>query len=101
METHFNTRTIVGDMQRLFDGGAGHGKAKCKLWGLVVGDLPLEVGGEDVETVAMGFKVIFPCLTNFGCDDDSWRQLESKLASQELQERYITGVTRPNGCNVL
>ena len=58
LEIHFNTRTSVSDMRRLLDGGAGREKAKCKLRGLVVGDLPLGVGGEDVEIVAVGLKVI-------------------------------------------
>ena len=62
LKTHFNTRTIVSDMQRLLDGGAGRDKAKCKLRGLSVGYSPPRVGGEDLETVVMGFKAIFPHL---------------------------------------
>jgi len=69
LETHFNTLTIVGDMQRLLDGGSWRDKGKCGLRKLVVGFLPVEVGKEDTETVVEGFKVIFPCLdgiTNYG-----------------------------------
>ena len=79
LEVHFNTQTIVSDMRRLLDGGTGRDRAKCQLRNLDVGWLPLEVDGEDIETVAMGFKVIFPCLTGFECWDDSWRRLEAKL----------------------
>ena len=80
LETHFNTRTIVSDIRRLLDGGAGRDKVKCRLWNLKVGQLPLEVGREDVETVAMGFKAIFPYLPGFDGGDGSWRQLEYRLA---------------------
>ena len=51
-------------MQRLLDGGCGRDKAKCKLWYLTAGLLPLEVRGEDVETIQMSF---FPCLDAFSC----------------------------------
>ena len=66
LETHFNTQTIVGDMKRLLDGGAGRDKAKCKIESLSVWGLPLEIRDEDTETVATGFKDIFPHLKNFG-----------------------------------
>ena len=62
LEIHFNTRTIVANTRRLLDGSSGRGKAKCQLSCLRVGYLPLKVCGEDIETVAMGFKVIFPWL---------------------------------------
>ena len=45
----------------------------------MVGPVGLEVGGGDIETVAMGFKVIFPCLTGFEGHSDGWCQVESKL----------------------
>ena len=64
LEIHFNTRTIVADIQRLLGGSPGRDKAKCELWYLKVGYLPLEVRGEDIETVAMGFKAIFPLLVS-------------------------------------
>ena len=38
--------------------------------------MPLEVGEEDVETVVMGFKVIFPCLRGFNGYGVGWRQLQ-------------------------
>jgi hypothetical protein len=79
LETHFNTLTIVDDMQRLLDGGSGRDKVKCKLRTLGVWDLPFEVRGEDIETVAMGFRVIFPCLTNFPGYGGRWYKLKSKL----------------------
>ena len=62
LEIHFNTRTIIGDIQRLLDGNFGGNKAKCKLWNLVVGEAPLEVDEEDIETIVMGLRLIFPCL---------------------------------------
>ena len=80
LEIHFNTQTIVSDIQRLVDGGAGRHKAKCKLRKLMVGCLSLGVGGEDIDTVAMGFNVIFPCLANFEPWEGGWSQLRSKLA---------------------
>jgi len=79
LETHFNTLTIVGDMQRLLSGGSGHGNTKCEIRKLVVGFLPLEVREEDIETVVAGFKVIFPCLAGFMDFDGHWHGLESKL----------------------
>jgi hypothetical protein len=79
LETHFNTLTIVGDMQRLLDGGSGRDKAKCKVQKLFVGRLPFEVRREDIETVAMGFKVIFPCLMDIAGYSVCWYGLESKL----------------------
>ena len=79
LETHFNTLTIVGDIQRLLDGGSGDGNTKCGLPELVVGCLPLEVRGEDIETIVAGFKAIFPCLTNFVDDEGHWYELRSKL----------------------
>ena len=85
LETHFNTRTIVSDMQQLIDGGAERDTAKCKLRGLAVGRLPLEVNEENIEAVAMGFKVIFPCLKDFegysGILRDDWHKVESKLGN--------------------
>jgi len=65
LEMHFNTRTIVADIQRLVDGSHGRDKAKCELRYLRVGYLPLEAREEDIETVAMGLKAIFPRLV--GC----------------------------------
>jgi len=83
LEIHFNTRTIVSDIQRLLDGGSGRGKLRCELRVLIVGRLPLGVrGDEDIEAIAMGFADIFPdlkvlpahCL-NFG----SWDGVAYKL----------------------
>ena len=60
LETHFNTQTIVDDMQSLLNGGVGHNKAKCRLWRILVGYQPLELDSADLRTIAMGFSVIFP-----------------------------------------
>ena len=79
LETHFNTLTIVDDIKHLHDGGSGRGNAKCKLRDLDVGYLPLEVRGEDIETLVVGFKAIFPCLTGFGARNSSWSGLRSEL----------------------
>lgn len=76
--THFNTLKIVEDIQRLLDGGSGCDRAKCKLKNLWVGSMPLEIPNEDVGTVAMGLKAIFPCLTSAG-HDDRWRELGEKF----------------------
>ncbi|KAF9648751.1 hypothetical protein BDM02DRAFT_3186859 [Thelephora ganbajun] len=79
LDIHFNTRTIVGDIQRLLGGGFGRDKVKCKLWKLTVGYLPLRVYGEDIETVATGFKFIFPHLRDFGDYSGFWYKLRCKI----------------------
>ena len=79
LETHFNTLKIVSDMRRLLGDSTGRGEAKCRLRSLSVGLLGIDVCEEDTAAVAMGFKVIFPYLTNFTGHDDRWRKLESKL----------------------
>ena len=79
LETHFNTATIVGDIQRLVDGGTGRNKTKCELRSLTVGFLPLEVSEEDAETVAMGLKIIFPRLIDISPKNDRWCKVESSL----------------------
>ncbi|KAF9650183.1 hypothetical protein BDM02DRAFT_3112402 [Thelephora ganbajun] len=79
LEIHFNTRTIVGGIQRLLGGGFGHDKVKCKLRNLAVGYLLLRVCGEDIETVAMGFKFIFPCLTDFADQSGLWYELGCRI----------------------
>jgi len=73
LETHFNTGTITSDMQRLLDRGAGRDKAKCKLSELITGYFPNELPGEDIETVMMGFKAIFPHLEIAGSDGRSFK----------------------------
>ena len=75
LETHFNTLTITDDMRRLLDRGAGCDQTKCKLRSILVGNMPLEVRKEDIETIAMGFKVIFPCLTDIRGSGGHWQQL--------------------------
>ena len=82
LETHFNTKTIVSDMQHLLEGGDGRDEAKPKLRRLVVGRMIPRMLGKDVETVALGFKAIFPCLKGFDNWRSGWNQLESKLANQ-------------------
>ena len=79
LETHFNTTTIVSDIQRLVDRGIGRDKAKCELRNLMVGFLPLVVSEEDTETVAMGLKVVFPRLMKMSCENERWCEVESKL----------------------
>lgn len=75
LDTHFNTQTIVADMQRLLDGGAERDKAKCKLWSYSAGFAPLQVQGQDIQTVEMGFKAIFPNLTTLRGFDRSWGEM--------------------------
>ena len=79
LEIHFNTRTIVDDMQRLLDGDSGRDKVKCKLQYLTVGNLPLEVFREDIGTIEMGFTYIFPHLEDFL--PDHW-QIWEKVAAE-------------------
>ena len=79
LETHFNTLMIVEDMQRLLGTGSGHDKAKCELWNLTVGYIPLGVGEEGIELVVMGFKVIFPCLMDLMDYGGCWWELRCKL----------------------
>ena len=81
LETHFNTLTIVGDMERLLDGNSGRDSAKCQLQKLGVGYSSPGVDGEDVETVVKGFKAIFPCLMGFTDHSGRWLELRSKLQS--------------------
>ena len=83
LEIHFNTRTIVDDMKRLVDGGLGCDKIRCKLHYLMAGDLPLEVRGEDNEAVAMGFRIIFPCLRDILAHDREWYELRFQLRGMQ------------------
>ena len=80
LETHFNTRTIASDMQRLFDGGFGHDKPKCKVWNLCVGNVPLDVHEVDVGAIAMGLKRIFPCLKTCG-GREQWVSVRAALSA--------------------
>jgi len=79
LETHFNTRGIVGDMQRLLDGGTERDKAKCKLRSLCVARMPLEVGEEDIQTIAMGLNAIFPDLLDLKSYTGSWPRVRHKM----------------------
>jgi hypothetical protein len=78
LEIHFKTLTIVDDIRRLL-GGRTSDQPKCRVHELSVGDLPLEVGGEDIDTVAMGLKAIFPCLMDFPDSEGQWDEVKSKL----------------------
>jgi hypothetical protein len=65
LETHFNIETMAGDMQRLLDERSGEDKAKCKIWYLLVGKLPLHKVyrcREDSKTIQLWFRFIFPNL---------------------------------------
>jgi len=82
LEIHFNTRTIAGDMQRVFNEGSVRDKPRCELQSLLVGCSPLRVREEDIGTVATGFADIFPYLEDFssyGRDRESWKRVASKL----------------------
>jgi len=39
---------------------------------------------EDIEIIAMGFKVIFPCLFYIGGHDGCWEEVESKLKGRRF-----------------
>jgi len=79
LEIHFNTRRIVRDVQRLFNGGAERDEAKCKLRSLSVGSIPLEVCKEDTQTIVLGLKTIFPYLTDLDGYDGSWPMVMLKM----------------------
>ena len=84
LEIHFNTLSIVGDIQRLLSEGSGIGKPRCKLQSLPVGYLPLQACKEDVGVLAAGFADIFPCLACFPSDRNKrerrgWNAVASKL----------------------
>ena len=79
LETHFNVQTIVGDMQGLLDGGARHYKTKCQLRSILVGDMPLELDSTDLQTVAMGFTVIFPHMAYLTGYAFRWRELKRQM----------------------
>lgn len=66
LETHFITRGIAGDMQRLLDEAAWHGKPKCKVQELRTTELLLDASEapEGWETIKRGYKLIFPHLRN-------------------------------------
>ena len=73
--THFNTLTIVRDLQRLLNGAPGRDSAKCQVELFSAVYSPLKVGEGDIETVARGFKAIFPCLTRITGCNDGWDRL--------------------------
>ena len=78
LEAHFNTSKIASDMQCLLHVGSGRGKAKCKLQSLLAGHAPLPFRA-DIEVIAMGFKAIFPYLTEIEGFYDFWYKLNQKL----------------------
>ena len=80
LQTHFNTKNIIGDIEHLFNGGAGHDKVKCKVRDLFVEKLPLRVDAEGMKTVAVVLQVIFPHLTHLTITGSSPRW--SKLTTQ-------------------
>jgi len=77
--THFNTRTIVEYMQGLLDGGVGHDRAKCQLRSIFVGDIPLRLDSADLQTVAMGFSLIFPHMTQLVGSNGHWSELGRRM----------------------
>ena len=81
LEIHFNTETIVGDVQHLLHEATGRGKPRCRLReDLFFGQLPLQIHDEDVGTIAMGLVDIFPCLEDFSSRDHrGWGAVASKL----------------------
>ena len=86
LEIHFNTRTIVRDIQCLVDEGARHDKAKCELRSLAVYSLPHVVHKEDIGTVAMGLKIIFPRLVSISYGDSRWYEVRYGL--DDRRQRY-------------
>lgn len=93
LETHFNTQTMTSDMQRLLSEGIGNGRAKCKVRELWVGGLPYGIErGEDMETVARGFALIFPSLGRYLKTEDTpataWDQQQRLLAHPRGSKEY-------------
>ena len=82
LKIHFNTRDIIRDLRFLLQGNSGRDRPKCKVWNLMVGDVPLEVQGVDVETVAMGFRVILPHLKHLG-GWENWLPVRAALSALE------------------
>jgi hypothetical protein len=66
LEIHCATREIVSDMQNLLENRNLYEGPKCKVRGVIVGDLsfrlPKVSREDDEETVMRGFKFIFPDL---------------------------------------
>lgn len=86
LEIHFNTQTVVDDIQHLLNEGSGSCKPRCGLQILTVGYSPLRVDGNERKTVAMGFVDIFPCLKSFSVPGNiggGWRNVESKIGRSE------------------
>jgi len=70
---------IVDGMKHLLDRGSGRGSAKCKVRNLMVGYSPLEVREEDIETVVVVFKAIFPHLRDFTDRTGRWHKLKAEI----------------------
>ena len=78
LEAHFDTSKIASVMQCLLHVGSGRGKARCKLRSLLAGHVPLPYKA-DIEVIAMGFKAIFPYLTEIEGFHYFWHKLNQKL----------------------
>lgn len=89
LEIHFNTQTMVSDVQRLLNESIWKDKAKCNLRDFHVGHMPLEIERtEDEETVAWGFALIFPSLS-------IERYPETEDTPRDLMEPE-TGIANPS-----
>ena len=86
LEIHFRVQTIVDDMQSLLDGGVGHSKPKCRLRGLLAGHQPLELDSAGLQTVAMGFNVIFPHMKVLEGAVWAWDVLRCKMLISGYEE---------------
>ena len=79
LEIHFNTETIVDDMQALLDGDVGRNKAKCRLRSLLVGVMPLKLDSAGIQTIETGLNVIFPHMKALVGDIYSWYTLKCRM----------------------
>lgn len=78
---HFNTTNIVGDLKNISMNPRFqelHSLPKCKLWYLVVRNVPLVLNDSDVDTVVDGMRSIFPWLRGFS-GSKLWSKLSKKL----------------------
>jgi hypothetical protein len=78
LESHFNTKEITSDMQRLLDNRDAYDGPKCKVRDVILGhparwpDRGWANHGEDYEILLKGFKFIFPDMVDL---EDSWTPL--------------------------
>lgn len=84
LETHISTLEIVRDSQQLLDGGTGREKAKCKVLVFSVGNFSTTLCKEDIKTLGIGFKAIFPCLRQIRYIGKKWMVISASFSCKGL-----------------